>query len=116
MERQRDDERRKHPRISVKEADLRVQEAAQFEVIAIVDFSIGGIKLEIKAPTTPIKPGLMLDVSLAWDSGHGVFNAEVRHVNEAASAGHLMVGIEFDDPALVEQLLGPWYREESTRA
>jgi len=111
-----DEERRKHTRISVKHADLRVRETTQFEVVELVDFSIGGLKLEVKKPPAGISPGILLDVTLEWQDGSSVFNAEVRHVNPVA--GHddrLQLGIEFDDPALVEKLLGPWYEDEITR-
>jgi hypothetical protein len=109
-------ERRKHTRISVKHADLRVRETTQFEVLELVDFSIGGLKLEVNKPATPVTIGMLLDVTLEWQDGASVFNAQVRHVNEVeGQADRLQLGIEFDDPQLVEKLLGPWYEDEITR-
>ena len=46
--------------------------------------------------------------ALEWPEGTGRFDASVRHVKE--TDGKLRLGIEFDDPDLVDKLLGAWYR------
>src|SRR5258706_16433177 len=115
------DERRKHPRIFVKSADIRGAEATHFQVLQIVDLSLSGVRLEITAAKTELKPGVLVDVRMEWQGQDAVFNATVRHIEpsrQAPPAGEpprFEVGLEFDDPELVGKLLGPWYDDEVTR-
>ena len=107
------DERRRFPRIAVESTDLKLvashtnQQKVRIE--RIVDFSLGGVQVVLAAGEPMPKAGGLLDVDLVWDGGQQRFDASVRHV-EAGDGGSHRVGIEFDDPGLVEKLLGDWYR------
>jgi hypothetical protein len=110
-----EDERRRHPRVTVLPADLRVTDAKPYVVVAIIDLSLGGMKLEIEgdAPTV----SALIDVGLATAKGDVKVNATVRHVaptNEPGSHRHV-VGVEFDDPDLIEVLAGDWIRQATKR-
>jgi len=107
------DERRKHPRVTVLPASLRVTRAQPYLVIAIVDLSIGGMKLELEGPAPRF--GELLDISMAGPGGDDVrLNAMVRHVapkpSDGPAAPRHFVGVEFDDPELVDAIAGAWIR------
>jgi len=108
------DERRRFPRIAVESTDLKLAAArmdqAKVRIERIIDFSLGGLQVELAGGEPAPKLGGLLDVELAWDGGQQRFDASVRHI-APDEEGHLRVGIEFDDPGLVEKLLGTWYRK-----
>lgn len=109
------DERRRFPRIAIESTNIKLatSEAGQPKVPVqrILDFSRGGLRVEL-ATAEPPRLGALLDISLEWTGGTSRFDASVRHV-EVAQPGVHTVGIEFDDPDLVEKLLGPWLRQAS---
>ena len=109
------DEKRRFPRIQVETTNLRLltagggaQPAVQIE--RIVDFSLGGMKIELTRGQAPPELNSLLDVTLAWEDNSQRFDSSVRHV-QPNETGVLQVGIAFDDPELVEKMLGTWYRK-----
>jgi hypothetical protein len=116
---QKIEDRRKHPRITVSAADLRVAAATQFHVESILDFSLGGARLEITDPKAELRVGLLVDVRLEWQGNSAVLNGTLRHVERVTTPegvpDRYTAGLEFDDPDLVEKLLGPWYDDEVTK-
>jgi hypothetical protein len=111
-------ERRKHPRVAVRHADLRVAEATHFQVESILDVSLGGVRLEISAPRVELKVGMLVDIRLEWQEASAVVNGSLRHFEKVPPRGGVperySIGLEFDDPDLVGQLLGSWYADEVT--
>jgi hypothetical protein len=107
------EERRRFPRIAIESTDLKLATSVgnqpKVPIDRIVDFSRGGLRIEISAAVPVPKIGSLMDVSLEWSGGSGRFDASVRHVEKSGSAVH--IGIEFDDPELVEKLIGPWLRQ-----
>jgi PilZ domain len=110
-----EDERRRHPRITVLPADLRVADAKPYTVVAIIDLSLGGMKLEIEGDSP--KVSALIDVTLATAKGDVKVNATVRHVSsfEGSDPHRYTVGVEFDDPDLMEMLAGDWIRQAKKR-
>lgn len=105
-----DDERRKHPRITVLPADLRVVDIQPYEVTSIVDMSRGGMKIEINGAVPGV--GALLDIHLQLPGGQAILSGMVRHVTTKTDSVHV-IGIEFDDPDLVADLTNGWL--EKTR-
>jgi hypothetical protein len=107
------DERRRFPRVAVESTDLKLvstnQAQAQVKIDRLIDFSLGGLQIELTSGEQKPKLGSLLDVQLQWPGGEHRFDASVRHVSE--SGERLRVGIEFDDPDLVDKLLGSWFRQ-----
>jgi c-di-GMP-binding flagellar brake protein YcgR len=107
------EERRRFPRVAVESTDLRLirnkAEQAKVLVDRLIDFSLGGMLVELVRGADKPKVGGLLDVQLEWPGGTQRFDASVRHVTEAED--RLRVGIEFDDPELVDKLLGAWFRQ-----
>src|SRR5258708_35724035 len=102
-------DRRKHPRVTLLPANLRVTNARPYEVVAIVDLSLGGMKLELTGDAP--KFGELLDVGISWPSGDAQVGAMVRHViAKSGEPGRHLVGVEFDDPELVDKLAGDFIR------
>jgi hypothetical protein len=102
------EERRKHPRVTVLPASLRVTRAQPYAVVAIIDLSIGGMKVELEGDAP--KFGELLDITMAGPSGDVQLNAMVRHVAAGPVPKHHLVGVEFDDPELVDTIAGEWIR------
>jgi len=107
------DERRRFPRVAVESTDLRLintnQAQAKVKIERLIDFSLGGLQVELARGEQKPRAGILLDVQLQWPGGEHRFDASVRHVAEHGD--RLRVGIEFDDPDLVDKLLGPWFRK-----
>ena len=104
-------ERRRHPRVTVTAADLRVTLA--YDVVSVIDISIGGMKVEIAGAHPAV--AAQVDVTLHLATGDVKVDAEVRHV-APSSEGRVYVGLEFDDVDLVERALGAWLREQLARS
>ena len=103
------DERRRFPRVAVETTNLRLASGqSKVRIASLIDFSLGGLQVELVPDEPAPRVGSLLDVALEWPDGSGRFDASVRHVNQ--SDGKLRLGIEFDDPDLVDKLLGAWYR------
>jgi hypothetical protein len=106
------DERRRFPRVAVENTNLKLvssrQAQAKVNIDRIIDFSLGGLQIELMKGEGSPRVGSLLDVELEWPGGQQRFDASVRHV--ADQNGRLRVGIEFDDPDLVDKLMGGWYR------
>ncbi len=107
-------DRRKFPRVEVEATNIRLAASesgqAKVEIERIVDFSLGGLQVELAAGEAQPRLGSLLDVCLEWPGGSGRFDASVRRVLPGDSGRH-RVGIEFDDPELVGKLLDTWYRK-----
>ncbi len=107
------DERRRFPRVAVESTDLKLvsnhQAQSTVKIDRLIDFSLGGLQIELARGEQKPRLGSLLDVQLAWPGGEQRFDASVRHVAEHGD--RLRVGIEFDDPDLVDKLLGAWYRK-----
>ncbi len=108
------EERRRFPRVAVETTDLRLAASPQSKVRIdrLIDFSLGGLLVELAEGAERPRPGSLLDVCLEWPGGAQRFDASVRRVDDG-DAGRLRVGIEFDDPQLVEKLLGDWLRKDA---
>lgn len=109
------DEKRRHPRIEVETTDLRLLTSGggaqpQVKIDRIIDFSLGGMKVELSRDAEAPSPNSLLDVTLAWEGISQRFDSSVRHVQPGEN-GRIQVGIAFDDPELVEKVLGAWYRK-----
>ena len=109
------DEKRRFPRIDVETTNLRLithggGAQPRVRISRIIDFSMGGAKVELVTGEPAPKLDSLLDVTLAWEDQTHRFDSSVRHV-QAGPEGNLQVGIAFDDPELVEKLLGVWYRK-----
>jgi len=91
----------------VASANLRVTLA--YDVISIVDLSIGGMKIEIVGARPKVAE--LVDVKLHLPAGDVKVDAMVRHV-APASDGRVHVGLEFDDLDLIERVAGAWIREQ----
>ncbi len=103
------EERRKHPRVTVLPASLRVTRAQPYAVVAVIDLSIGGMKLELEGDAPRF--GDLLDITMTGPSGDVQLNAMVRHVaSKPDAAARHVVGVEFDDPELVDTIAGEWIR------
>ena len=107
------DERRRFPRVAVESTDLRLVTThtaqAPVRITRLIDFSLGGLQVELAAGEKSPKLGTLLDVALEWPGGAQRFDASVRHIADAGD--RLRLGIEFDDPDLVDKLLGAWFRK-----
>ena len=106
------DDRRKFPRVAVESTNLRLAvsgEQPKVKVEKLVDFSLGGLLIELAKDEPSPKLGSLLDVQLDWDGGSQRFDASVRRVVDG-EGGRTRVGVEFDDPELVSKLLGDWFR------
>ncbi len=106
------DERRRFPRVAVESTNLKLvstnQAQSKVKIDRLIDFSLGGLQVELASGEAKPRLGSLLDVQLQWPGGEHRFDASVRHVAEQGD--RLRVGIEFDDPDLVDKLLGAWYR------
>ncbi len=100
-----EDDRRKHPRITVLPADLRILKVQPYEVTSIVDMSRGGIKVEVTGPAPAV--GTLLDIHMQMPGGDAIVSGMVRHVTEKTSSV-CVLGIEFDDPDLIADLTSGW--------
>ncbi|MEO6954465.1 MAG: PilZ domain-containing protein [Polyangia bacterium] len=107
------DDRRKFPRVDLEATNIRLAASevgqAKVRIARIVDFSIGGLQVELVEGEPEPRLGSLLDVNLEWPDGTGRFDASVRRVVPGEHGRH-RVGIEFDDPDLVGKLLGAWLR------
>jgi hypothetical protein len=107
------EERRRFPRVAVESTDLKLVSSkkaqSKVKIDRLIDFSLGGLQIELAQGEQKPKLGSLLDVELEWPGGEHRFDASVRHVSETGD--RLRVGIEFDDPDLVDKLLGTWYRQ-----
>jgi hypothetical protein len=107
------EERRRFPRVAVESTDLKLvstkQAQSKVQIDRLIDFSLGGLQVELLEGELKPKIGSLLDVELSWPGGEHRFDASVRHVNEVGD--RLRIGIEFDDPELVDKLLGSWFRQ-----
>jgi hypothetical protein len=99
-------ERRKHPRVTVTSADLRVTLA--YRVMKVVDVSVGGMKIELRGAWP--KVGELVDVTMHLPAGDVKVDAMVRHV-ATVKDDRAHIGLEFDDVDLIESVLGAWLRE-----
>jgi c-di-GMP-binding flagellar brake protein YcgR len=106
-------ERRRFPRVSVESTDIQLvasrTKQAEVKIKRLIDFSMGGLQVELEAAQAEPRVGSLLDITLEWPGGRQRFDASVRHVS-AEGNGLPRVGIEFDDPELVDKLLGAWFR------
>jgi hypothetical protein len=98
------EERRKHERVSVTPADLRLSARNPFRIESILDISLGGMRLEMSGKLP--KVGELVDITLHLPAGDQKVDATVRHID------HARVGVEFDDPDLIESIAGEWIREQ----
>jgi hypothetical protein len=106
------DDRRRFPRVAVETTNLRLAmsgEQPKVRIDRIVDFSLGGLLIELHPDEPTPKVGGLLDVALEWPGGAQRFDASVRRVADG-DEGKKRVGVEFDDPELVSKLMGTWYR------
>jgi c-di-GMP-binding flagellar brake protein YcgR len=107
-------ERRRFPRVSVEKTDLKLAasraQQSEVKIDRLIDFSLGGLQIELAAGEESPRVGSLLDIELAWPGGEQRFDASVRHVSQG-TRGLLRIGIEFDDPDLVDKLLGTWFRK-----
>lgn len=106
------EDRRRFPRVAVESTNLRLaitgeQPKVRFE--RLVDFSLGGLLIELAEGEATPRVGSLLDVHLEWDGGAQRFDASVRRIADG-DGGRKRVGVEFDDPELVRKLMGDWYR------
>ena len=108
------DDRRKFPRVDLEATNVRLAASdagqAKVKIARIVDFSLGGLQVELVPGEAEPRIGSLLDVSLEWPDGKGRFDASVRRVVPGDDGRH-RVGIEFDDPELVGKLLGTWFHK-----
>ena len=108
------DDRRKFPRVELEATNVRLATTqsgqAKVKIERIIDFSLGGLQVELAAGEPQPRLGSLLDVHLEWPEGTGRFDASVRRL-AAGEGGRHRVGIEFDDPELVRKLLGSWSRK-----
>jgi c-di-GMP-binding flagellar brake protein YcgR len=106
-------ERRRFPRVSVESTNIQLvasrSKQAVVKIRRLIDFSMGGLQVEMEASEPAPRIGSLLDITLEWPGGQQRFDASVRHVS-ADGSGLARLGIEFDDPELVDKLLGGWFR------
>ena len=103
-------ERRKHERVSVSPANLRLTMPQPYQLASIIDLSLGGVGVEIEG--TPPKPGDLVDVTLHLPAGDKKFDAIVRHVHKLDGEQRFQIGCEFDDPNLIEAFAGDWIAQQ----
>ena len=108
------EERRRFPRrVALETTDLRLvkNKGAQpkVRIERLIDFSLGGLQVELVAGEPRPRVGHLLDVELEWPDGSQRFDASVRHVSDVGD--RVRIGVEFDDPDLVDKLLGTWFRQ-----
>ena len=103
-------ERRKHQRVSVSPADLRLTMPTPYQLASIVDLSLGGVRVEIEGEAP--KLGDLVDVTLHLPAGDKKFDATVRHVHKVDGKKRFQIGCEFDDPDLIEAFAGNWIAEQ----
>jgi c-di-GMP-binding flagellar brake protein YcgR len=105
-------ERRRFPRVSVESTDIQLvasrSKQAEVKIKRLIDFSMGGLQVEVDATEAAPRIGSLLDITLEWPGGQQRFDGSVRHVS--VDDGLARVGIEFDDPELVDKLIGGWFR------
>ncbi len=95
-------------------ADLRIADAKPFVVVAILDLSLGGMKLEIESDAPKVSD--LIDVTFSSATGDVKVNATVRHVSSAGpDPRRHLIGVEFDDPDLIDVLAGDWIKRAGAK-